>query len=154
MGGPTLQEFVNKVAVNTASSAGLASGPGLAAYTAGKHAVVAVSETLYHDLKLAGAKIGVLVLCPSFVRTRINEAERNRPAELRRVAPDRSLDPLFAGVAQQLQAAWAAAMPAEQVTDCVFAVIRANRFYVLSHPEVKGLVRSRLTAILQDRHPA
>ncbi len=65
--------------VNTASAAGILTGPGMSPYFATKHAVVALSESLYFDLHLVGAPVGVSVLCPEWVRTRIAESERNRP---------------------------------------------------------------------------
>src|SRR5262245_46424992 len=73
--------------VNVASMAGLITleGAGLGAYAASKYAVVAISETL--ALELGPEGIGVTVVCPGGVSTRINEAERNRPSELRRSAP-------------------------------------------------------------------
>jgi short-subunit dehydrogenase len=64
--------------VNTASRAGLICGPTLGVYRVTKHGVVALSETLYHEMREKGAKIMVSVLCPSFVDTRILDSERNR----------------------------------------------------------------------------
>src|SRR4030095_8886175 len=75
--------------VNTASMAGLVSGPYNSVYTVTKHAVVALSESLHHDLRIAGGNIGVSVLCPGWVNTRIMEAERNRPAALASGRPER-----------------------------------------------------------------
>src|SRR5207249_5000955 len=68
--------------VNTASLAGLMPGRGI--YGVTKQAVVALSESLYNDLKAMDAKIGVSVLCPGWVDTNIVDASRNRPAELAR----------------------------------------------------------------------
>ena len=65
--------------VNTASVAGLIAAPFLGPYNATKQAVVAISETLFKDLQTVGAPVGVSVLCPGFVQTRIAESERNRP---------------------------------------------------------------------------
>ena len=66
--------------VNTASVAGLLGSPGLSPYCATKHAVVGLSEALAHDLDMVGSPVGVSVLCPGYVRTRIAEADRNWPA--------------------------------------------------------------------------
>ena len=68
--------------VNTASMAGLVSGPGGGIYRVTKHGVVALSEILHHDLGQMEAKIGVSVLCPGSVRTQIVDSDRNRPASL------------------------------------------------------------------------
>jgi NAD(P)-dependent dehydrogenase (short-subunit alcohol dehydrogenase family) len=78
--------------VNTGSIAGLLSGPGMAVYGASKHGVVTISESLYYELRMLRAPIGVSVLCPAAVATSIMDAERNRPAGLtaaRRPAPMR-----------------------------------------------------------------
>ncbi|HYY62685.1 MAG TPA: SDR family NAD(P)-dependent oxidoreductase, partial [Burkholderiales bacterium] len=68
--------------VNTASVAGIINPPGTAAYNVTKHAVVALSETLYHDLRERNSAVGVSVLCPAYVPTGIMNSERNRPADL------------------------------------------------------------------------
>jgi NAD(P)-dependent dehydrogenase (short-subunit alcohol dehydrogenase family) len=73
--------------VNTASIAGLLSYHPSASYQVTKHAAVALSEHLYHSLAERQAKIGVSVLCPGWVRTRILESARNRPAARRGAAP-------------------------------------------------------------------
>src|SRR5215207_1994369 len=65
--------------VNTASAAGLVTGPGMSPYYATKHAVVALSEALWFDLRMFEAPVGVSVLCPEWVRTNIFDSERNRP---------------------------------------------------------------------------
>ena len=82
--------------VNTASMAGLTSGPMTAAYFMSKHAVVSLSESLYHELAAReGCPVGVSVVCPELVNTRIFHAERNRPPHLKRDAhedlPDETL---------------------------------------------------------------
>ena len=68
--------------VNTASMSGLLPIPNLAAYSVAKSAVVALSEALQLDFDAEGAEIGVSVLCPGFIATRITESERNRPTDL------------------------------------------------------------------------
>src|SRR6202008_2893471 len=70
--------------VNTASVAGLISPPGSGAYNVTKHAVVALSESLHHDLREINSAVGVSVLCPAYVPTGISNSERNRPAGLSR----------------------------------------------------------------------
>src|SRR4029453_11370531 len=68
--------------VNTASSAGILTGPAMSPYSATKHAVVALSESLHFDLQLSGAPVGVSVLCPEWVRTNIADSDRNRPDDV------------------------------------------------------------------------
>jgi len=73
--------------VNTASLAGIATVPYVAPYTAAKHAVVGLSETLAAELDEVAPGVGVTVLCPGFVATRLSEAARNRPARLGAARP-------------------------------------------------------------------
>jgi NAD(P)-dependent dehydrogenase (short-subunit alcohol dehydrogenase family) len=130
--------------VNTASMAGMQSGLGFSPYAASKFAVVAMSEGLALELKPSG--IGVTVLCPGFVRTRIGESGRNRPT---RYGPAPTLDPaspagaLAAYIAERLQAGLEPSLVAERV----LAAIAADQFYVFTHPEMRGEVDDRFAAI-------
>ena len=101
---PVLIEQGEGHVVNTASIAGLIAAPFLGPYNATKQAVVAISETLFKDLQAVGAPIGVSVLCPGFVQTRIAESDRNRPAW----APDREV-PGRPSSAARCRAWWRAA---------------------------------------------
>jgi NAD(P)-dependent dehydrogenase (short-subunit alcohol dehydrogenase family) len=131
--------------VNTASMAGMNGGLGFSPYSATKFAVVSMSEGLALRLKPLG--IGVSVLCPSFVRTRIGESGRNRPP---RYGPTPALDPespaaaMVAEIARQLEAG---IDPAE-VAARVLAAIREDRLYVFTHPGMRAEVEGRFAAIL------
>jgi NAD(P)-dependent dehydrogenase (short-subunit alcohol dehydrogenase family) len=136
--------------VNTASIAGLISGPGLGAYKVTKHAVVTLSETLYHELAERRARVNVSVLCPGFVSTRIMDSARNHPEHFPTKDPR---DPASAARHEALSQLVAAGMPPEQVADAVFEAIRKDQFYILTHPELQDSVRSRMEDILQGRSP-
>ena len=136
--------------VNTASMAGLISGPGLGAYKLTKHAVVSLSETLYHELGERGARVKVSVLCPGIVNTRIMQSARNRPGHL---APTAPLGPASAARWEALRRLVPAGMPPVQVGDAVFGALRKDQFYILTHPEGKEAVRARMEDILQERSP-
>jgi NAD(P)-dependent dehydrogenase (short-subunit alcohol dehydrogenase family) len=137
--------------VNTASMAGLTSQPGLAIYNASKHAVVTVSEGLHHDLTLRQAKLGVSVLCPAWVKTRIHLSERNRPGAAAASAP--ALDPVADKVGRAIMNAVENGIPVETVADCVFDAVAARRFYILTRPAYKGAVKIRMEDILEERPP-
>jgi NAD(P)-dependent dehydrogenase (short-subunit alcohol dehydrogenase family) len=139
--------------VNTASIAGLVSTPWSPIYHVTKHAAVTLSETLHHGLVQSGAKLRVSVLCPAWVNTRIMDADRNRPAELRNDPPEATTSPQRAAVEQAVRQLLATGLTSEQVADHVFAAIRDEKFYILTHPEWKDRVRTRMEDILEERNP-
>jgi NAD(P)-dependent dehydrogenase (short-subunit alcohol dehydrogenase family) len=136
--------------VNTASDAGLISGPGLGSYKVTKHGVVTLSETLYHELAERGAKVKVSVLCPGIVNTRIMDSARNRPGPPPTTG---SLSPASKTQWEFLRQLVQAGMPPAQVADTVFEALRKDKFYILTHPEDKAYVRTRMDDILQERNP-
>lgn len=137
--------------VNTASVAGLLTQPGAATYNASKHAVVAVSEGLHQDLELRQARIKVSVLCPAWVKTRIADAERYRePGHAKAPA---SSDPFLKKIGKAVLTAVEKGIAPEQVAADVFAAITAERFYILTHPEIKPQIQTRMEDILNDRNP-
>ena len=139
--------------VNTASIAGLTSGPGLGIYKVTKYGVVTLSETLYHELALRGAKIKTSVLCPGFVKTRIMDGDRNRPARLQNDPAEVKMGPESVALIQFMLQAVEAGMSPEQVADIAFQAIRDETFYILTHPETKEAIRVRMEDILQERNP-
>lgn len=136
--------------VNTASAAGLISAPFFGIYHATKHAVVSISEVLYAQLASAGAHIGVSVLCPGFVKTRIMESStRNRPPELAGAEPSPAVQALI----QQFCSMVEAGMPPEAVADKVLDAIRDEKLYILTHSEFNERIRQRVEDILAGRNP-
>ena len=134
--------------VNTASVAGLISPPGMGAYNVTKHAVVALSESLYHDLRLRGSPVGVSVLCPAYVPTGIADSERNRPRELLNPAKSSSKEETMLK-----KAVASGKLSADDVARAVVAAVKEERFYVLTHPRIKGAIRARMEDILEERGP-
>ena len=115
--------------VNTASLAGLGGAPGMGPYCAAKFAVVGLSESLFHELALIGSQVGVSVLCPGFVKTRIHESARNMPDELTSYN-DEPAAQLIADLASQ---AVNAGIDAHVVASSVEDAIRTNKFWILTH---------------------
>jgi NAD(P)-dependent dehydrogenase (short-subunit alcohol dehydrogenase family) len=130
--------------VNTASASGLAPTPGLGAYTASKYAVVGLSETLYIELRDTG--VGLSLLCPGLVSTRILSSERNRPddggpadyGELQRGAQAAMLE---------------AGAPPARIAEAVLQAIREERFYVLPSPELQPVILERFRCIETGANP-
>lgn len=138
--------------VNTASIAGLIAGPAMGIYKATKHAVVSLSETMYLEMRAAKSSLNVSVLCPGFVRTKILDAARNRPAELTNPG-SKPLTQQELAVLAYIRNEVANGIEPEQVAALTFQAIREERFYILSHPEFKAQVAERMENILSDRNP-
>ncbi len=133
--------------VNTASIGGLLTGAAvIGPYCATKAAVVSVSETLAQELAIEEMPIGVSVLCPSSVDTRMMESDRTRPAAL--------------GVEQRTDVAeaWHAmikdgltgptGLAPQQVADRVLQAIRNDEFWIITHDDLLPTVRDRVNAML------
>jgi NAD(P)-dependent dehydrogenase (short-subunit alcohol dehydrogenase family) len=127
--------------VNTASMAGMVSPPGMEPYCATKFAVVAMSEGWAGQL--AVKNIGVSILCPGFVKTRIHESRRNRPQTY---GPDTRV------VSPEGQAITGAnvlgGIPTGPVAARVVEAVRGGELYVFTHPEFKAAVEARFQRIL------
>lgn len=139
--------------VNTASIAGMVSAPDMCPYNVSKHGVVTLSESLSSELRNADSPVKVSVLCPSFVKTNIHLAERNRsPEEAGLSAKEiqeriKQADEVFADFFKD-------AMTAENMADKVFEAIEAERFYIFSHPKgSRAAVKKRMQTILEDGTP-
>jgi short-subunit dehydrogenase len=138
--------------INTASMAGLLTPPAMGIYNVSKHAVVALSETLYHDLSLVEARIGVSVLCPYFVPTGISQSDSVRPADMAPdAAPTRSQKVSQAMLEKAVSAGKVSAAEVAQIT---FDAIRARQFYIYSHPQALGNVERRMQDILHASNPS
>jgi NAD(P)-dependent dehydrogenase (short-subunit alcohol dehydrogenase family) len=127
--------------VNTASTMGLVFGGNM--YGVTKHAVVAMTERLYAELKQSGKNVGVSLLCPGMVNTRIFSGSRNRPADLRNEGETFS----FTGpdVSE--------AMPPSQVANIVFQAIRDEQFYILTDHDWDERMETRWQHIRERSNP-
>jgi NAD(P)-dependent dehydrogenase (short-subunit alcohol dehydrogenase family) len=128
--------------VNTASIAGLITGPYSCLYTTGKFAVVGLSECLAADLAEVGSAVGVSVLCPGWVRTRIVDAARHR-THADAAGPSSKEQELEASTRLGVEAGMDPAVVAGQVFDA----IRTGAFWVLTH-DYSDTIRRRSEAIL------
>ncbi len=137
--------------VNTASMAGLLSPPNMGVYNVSKHAVVALSETLYQDLRLVTTQIGASVLCPFFVPTGITKSGRNRPSELG--ADEARTRSQQVAQAMSNKAVGSGKVTAPHVAQFVFDAVREGRFYIYSHPHALRSVQTRMEDIVTGRNP-
>lgn len=133
--------------VNTASAAGLDARPWLGMYSASKSAVVALSEALQQELAMIGAKVGVSVLCPAIVNTRIGDADRNRPVGLQNDG-DAEPPPQAQAFGEAFRAMLASGISPKAVADCVVDAVRSDRLYVFTNAETEARVRARFDRML------
>ena len=136
--------------VNTASMAGLLTPPNMGIYNVTKHGVVSLTETLYQDLRLVTDQVSASVLCPYFVPTGISQSNRNRPGDLPADKPTKSQ---LIGQAMSDKAVSSGKVTAAEVAQKVFDAIRADQFYIYSHPQALGNVQQRMEAIVMQKNP-
>ena len=136
--------------LNTASVAGFVSGEGSAVYGASKHAMVRITEALYTGLRSLNAPIGVTMLCPGLVATRIYEAERSRPAHLQPADGQPTEAVEFQSISDNL---FRNAPSPEDVAALAFDGIRKDLFYVFTTARYDGPIEKRTQAILKRENP-
>lgn len=139
--------------LNTGSVAGLLSGPFFAPYNASKHAVVAMSECLHHELRAVGSRIEVGVLCPGWVHTGLADFEDKAPDTVKQANAKASAS----GQAQERDVAVrkmvAESIGPEKIAEIVVEAVQEGRFYIFPHPERKADIRHRMETILEERIP-
>jgi len=136
--------------ITTASVAGLVSGSGSVVYSAAKHAVVRTTEALYAALRERSASIGVTLLCPGLVNTRIYESERSRPAALCPDGGPADEAPELKAISEQL---YSTAISPAEVAELAWRGVVDNQLYVLTTDSFDAAVRDRMEAILMRRNP-
>jgi NAD(P)-dependent dehydrogenase (short-subunit alcohol dehydrogenase family) len=137
--------------VNTASYAGLLNAPLMGIYNVSKHAVMSLSETLYHDLQLINARVGASVLCPYFVPTGICESDRHRPVDV--MAASAKTVSQTASHDLSKKAVSSGKVSAAEIAERSFAAIANGEFYIHSHPQALESVRVRMDDVLLSRTP-
>jgi NAD(P)-dependent dehydrogenase (short-subunit alcohol dehydrogenase family) len=145
---PLLLEQDEGHIVNTASIAGLGGAAGLGVYCTSKFAVVGLSESLHHDLVARQSQVGVSVLCPGFVQTRIFESHRNMPADVRAAVAAPELDDDVQRTVVGM------GIPAADAAEAVFAAIQHRRFFVLPHERAARQYTQQRLEWMQGGEPA
>lgn len=149
---PILLEQEEGHVVNTASMAGVTATPFVAAYTMSKHAVVSLSETLYLEMKARDAAVGVSVVCPELINTRIGVSDRNRPESLKRDDSSHTEREL---VENAIRAQIASGIDPRMIADRAIEAVREQRLYVLSPPgdPWRAACDARLDDLREARNP-
>ncbi|MEE4251735.1 MAG: SDR family NAD(P)-dependent oxidoreductase [Alcanivoracaceae bacterium] len=137
--------------VNTASLAGVLTGPAMGVYSVSKHAVMAMSECLYHDLSLLTNQVTAAVLSPSYVATNIGQCYHVRPQQwANNEGPTRSQMATAAIAQNDLDNG---SLSAEQVAEITFNAVEQGRFYIFPTDEVHGLLKHRFERMLENAQP-
>ena len=131
--------------VNTASLAGLVATPNMGPYNAAKYAVVAISETLAGEC--LQTNVGVSVLCPAWVNTRIGESERNAPPELELSTQS----PITQALGEDVRNLLRTGLDPGDVAERTLVAIENGSLYVLTHPELMALIEERFRQIMNSR---
>jgi NAD(P)-dependent dehydrogenase (short-subunit alcohol dehydrogenase family) len=138
--------------VNTASIAGLLSGVAfIGPYAATKAAVVSISETLNQECAIAGLPIGVSVLCPSSVNTRVMESERSRPAARGIEKRKESAEAVRLAIRESFTGP--TGLTPGRVAERTLEAIRSGEFWIITHPGERSAVEARFTSALAHFPP-
>ena len=137
--------------LNTASVAGLLAPGGMAVYNTTKHAVVALSETLLHELQEDRVPIGVSVLCPAWFPSRLAEGDRMRPAGLQNREPVGAARK--ATEARLAAAAAAGRLSAQDIATIALDGVAANAFIILPHERIRSAIEGRFADIIACKSP-
>lgn len=140
--------------VNTASMAGHLSAPMMGPYNIAKYGVVALSETMSKEMQMMRTKVGVSVLCPAFVATKIASSDRNVPDEIRDAhdIPDPEVESI--GMRRKMEELVAQGLPADGVAEAVYAAVADDKFWILTHPESASDITERARQIVEGVNPS
>jgi NAD(P)-dependent dehydrogenase (short-subunit alcohol dehydrogenase family) len=138
--GPLLADQEAGHVVCTASVAGLTDTPTLPPYGLSKHAVVGLAAAMRGEL--AGSGVGVSVLCPGLINTRIFESERNRPAGMDDPSDDNPTSKAYRDMITH-------GAPPAQVAEVVYQAVLDNQFFVFPTRDLDALIEARLADVRQ-----
>ena len=149
---PIMQEQGEGHIVNTASMAGLIALPGAAPYNVTKHGVVALSESLFIELKSNGSPVRVSALCPSFVRTNLMEGQQwqSRLGD----EPPPTTSPMGQLIEVALRDGVAGGIEPTDVAAQVVDAVKTERFWILTHPDARQLPVERMQRAAAQENPA
>jgi NAD(P)-dependent dehydrogenase (short-subunit alcohol dehydrogenase family) len=135
--------------VNTASIAGLLSGVAfIGPYSATKVAVVSISETLAQEFAIDQLPIGVSVLCPSSVDTRVMESERGRPAAFGVERRTEMAETVRLAIRDSFTGP--SGLTPAAVAERTLEAIRSGRFWIITHGGERSVVEARFTEVLAN----
>ena len=149
---PIMQDQGEGHIVNTASMAGLVALPGAAAYNATKTAVVALTEGLFLEMRGSGSPVGVSVLCPGFVKTNLVTSQQWQP----RLGPEPTgpVNSIGQLIQTMLEDGVENGVDPAGIADQVVDAIRTDRFWILTHPDMRQAPVERMMRAAAQENPA
>ncbi len=139
--------------LNVASIAGLLTNAGMPAYFSSKNASVALTESVYHDLQMAGSNIKMSVFCPGFVQTDLHNCERHRPERFSNPSDPYYTSPEFYGNKKRGDFLVTTGMPVDSIGMSVFQALEDETFYILTDPKYTTAIAGRAKKILEGGIP-
>lgn len=139
--------------VNTASMAGHLSAPMMGPYNISKYGVVALSETMAKEMAMMQTSLGVSVLCPAFVQTKIATSDRNLPDEVKAAHGRGQSDPDASGTQSVIEQLVASGIPTADVAEAVHDAVVNSEFWILTHPESAPSITERARQIVEGINP-
>lgn len=133
-----IQQSHRSHVVNMASCYALLSGSRIAPYAMSKHAILALSESLFFDLQRENYPVDVSVVCPSFVNTNLLK---------------HSISYEYNDIHQQMEKLLKRSRSAKEVAEIIMEGINKNQFYILPDKEIKNYCADRTAAILEQTKP-
>lgn len=137
--------------INTSSMAGLFSMPLVSLYHVSKHAVITLTESLYHELKMQKTKLKASVLCPGMVKTNFMESDRNKPSA--HTTPDAEHDEMKKIWHDAYSNFIAGSMPPSEVADKMLEAIKEDKFYIFPSTGPLEIYRSQFEGLLNQQNP-
>jgi Short-chain dehydrogenases of various substrate specificities len=144
--------------INIVGGAGFLSGPGLGIYRMTKHAVVALSESLYHELAITGSKIKVSVVSPAFIKSNLMDAEENRPSRLQNIARPPAENPVEEAILDYFNRQINNGPEPETIADAIWTGIDSQKFYIFAPSlsddlSTRKAIQHRFDAIIAGEEP-
>ncbi|MEP2372072.1 MAG: SDR family NAD(P)-dependent oxidoreductase [Ilumatobacter sp.] len=139
--------------VNTASMAGHLSAPMMGPYNISKYGVVALSETMAKEMAMMQTTLGVSVLCPAFVQTKIATSDRNLPDEVKAAHGRDGSASETSGTQSVIERLVASGIPTADVAEAVHDAVVNDEFWILTHPESTPAITERARQIVDGINP-
>ncbi len=136
--------------INTGSMVSFYGNGDHAPYCASKAAVLGISQALYSEMQALMSNVGVSLVCPGVVATRIHQSWRNRPEG---DVPWSDRESAAGAFRMGSEAFQSSGLPPAAVADATLEAVLANRFYVFVGDYWQKVLRNTAGRALEGRNP-